>query len=182
MKPGSPHEVSLALHPDFLCRQDRTEITQFRTSALLAREEGPSGLPSAFVTHRRRTEPDRVAMLTFDGVGLLNVTGSLEVFEAAIASPGPFDFRRCGTDERSTVRCSFGVMLCQGRGVMSVLCCTDVGSASICGGRAARRLKTFSYTMVEAYALVRHATTRGVRVTATIVGRRTREPAGSHVG
>ena len=89
-------------------------------------------------------------MLTVEGVGLLDVTGLLDVFEAAIALPGPFDVRRCGTDERSTVRRSFGVMLCQGRGVMSVLCWTDVSSASVCEGRAAGRLKTFSYSKFEA--------------------------------
>jgi hypothetical protein len=134
------------------------------------------------VTHRRRTEPNRVAMSTFDGVGLLDVTGSLEVFEAAIALPGPFDVCRCGTDEGSTVRCPFGVMLCQGRWVLSVVCWTDVNTPLVCEGRAARRLKAFSYSKFEAYGLVRHATTRNVRVRRpwSDVGRG--KPAGSHVG
>jgi hypothetical protein len=36
VKPGSRRDVSLALHSDFLSRQDRTEITQFRTSSVRA--------------------------------------------------------------------------------------------------------------------------------------------------
>lgn len=37
VKQESPREVSLALHTDFGCRQDRTENTQFRTSTAAVR-------------------------------------------------------------------------------------------------------------------------------------------------